>query len=340
MSMRRLSWWSFSLGVCLAVGCSPGGSGSEGGGDDDDDGAASPTPSDTPVGGHITADTTWSGAMAVTENAIVDAGVTLTVSSGAAITFGLNVQLRIDGSLVVEGAAASPVTFSSIASNQRWSGVQVGSGGEAEITHAELSGSSNGLVTYEGALPSRVTFTTFSGVSTPLSIRSDVKVCRASFEAGSSESHIYGGAVKIADTSFTSGIADAIKFGGDSTIEIEHVELGGNWHCLLHTETVTGDTVLSVSRTRFENAAYAFMVSNLGSTTPVAMHQNYIDLTTIADGAVSGSTNVVNAQDNYWGPSGFSSPPAGWTVEPQLPSAPDPVGPRAAGMGCESDAGF
>ena len=70
------------------------------------------------VCGNITADTTWTAANSpyiVTCDVIVDAGVTLTIEPGVVVKFGGTYRdLKIDGTLLAEGTAAEPITFTSL----------------------------------------------------------------------------------------------------------------------------------------------------------------------------------------------------------------------------------
>src|SRR3954471_10965543 len=127
------------LALCVSsalfVGCAPASS--------TDDGTPTPTgPTPTPTaaaGTHITSNTTWSGAVAMTDDTIVDAGVTLTISAGTTITATANKSLQISGTLVAEGTAtgsATPTIFD--AASGTWGGISVVSGGIATMTNVEI----------------------------------------------------------------------------------------------------------------------------------------------------------------------------------------------------------
>jgi parallel beta-helix repeat protein len=70
----------------------------------------------TDVTGLISSDTTWTLASSpyiVTGDVLVDAGVVLTIEQGVVVKFGSGTSLFVDGTLVVDGDEAHPVTFSS-----------------------------------------------------------------------------------------------------------------------------------------------------------------------------------------------------------------------------------
>lgn len=328
----------------LAVeGCS--GSGSNGG-DDDDDAATTltPTPTPTPVSGvHITSDTTWSNAVAVAENTIVDPGVTLTIASNATVTFASQKQLRVEGTLLVNGLASAPVTLTAAVPAQRWGGILSASGGSVTIRNATFTYATTGLNAAPGALESSLLYASFQGVNTPLSLHADTRVCRNSFGNGSGSSIVDAGAITISDTAFTGGSGgDSVVFSGSADIAIDHAHFGTQWHCLLHGGGA--GTAVTVVDSQFDDASYAFDISSLGSVAaPAQIHNSSILLGTGGlQGTSGGTTNVVNAENNYWGTGDGSfaasgqTVPAGWDVIPDLPTAPAGIGPRAAGAGCEA----
>lgn len=66
------------------------------------------------ISGVIATNTTWNLAgspYVVTEHALVDTGVTLTIEPGVEVRFTPGKYLRVDGTLVAEGTAANPISF-------------------------------------------------------------------------------------------------------------------------------------------------------------------------------------------------------------------------------------
>jgi parallel beta-helix repeat protein len=78
--------------------------------------AAPLTSTCTSVGGAITATTTWTTAMSplcVTSSVDIAPDATLTIQPGVTITFSSGEYLQVDGTLVAQGTAARPITFTS-----------------------------------------------------------------------------------------------------------------------------------------------------------------------------------------------------------------------------------
>lgn len=63
----------------------------------------------------ISADTTWNGARSVTCNTLVGQNATLTIAAGSTLTFSPGITFEVQGSLRVEGTAASPVVMTGAA---------------------------------------------------------------------------------------------------------------------------------------------------------------------------------------------------------------------------------
>ena len=78
------------------------------------------------IGGHISSDQTWSGNIHVTEDAIIDLFVTVTVSAGTIIQFDAGCGLEVDGSLIANGSESVPIIFTTSNANPasgQWSGL-------------------------------------------------------------------------------------------------------------------------------------------------------------------------------------------------------------------------
>jgi len=70
----------------------------------------------TMVGGPIISDTTWTLANSpyiVTSNVQVMTGVTLTIQAGVVVKFDADKLLQVDGTLIAQGTAGNPITFTS-----------------------------------------------------------------------------------------------------------------------------------------------------------------------------------------------------------------------------------
>ncbi|MFZ5446697.1 MAG: hypothetical protein ACOZQL_42310 [Myxococcota bacterium] len=96
----------------------------------------------------ISTNTTWSSNQALSGDVRVEPGVTLTINAGVTVTAAASdaanlgtdsarVELIVRGTLVVNGTAGAPVTFTSAGSGAgAWTGLRVESGGTATVTSA------------------------------------------------------------------------------------------------------------------------------------------------------------------------------------------------------------
>ena len=107
-----------------------------------------------PLAGHITADTTWAGRVAVAGDIVVEPGATLTLAAGTDVQFGRpdsresgfdpqRCELLVYGELVVEGDASTPVALRSGLSRPRpgdWLGVFAMASGDPDLEDQLRSG--------------------------------------------------------------------------------------------------------------------------------------------------------------------------------------------------------
>jgi len=98
------------------------------------------------VGGTISQDEVWSGAVVLDSDVSVNSGVTLTISAGTDVKVPDDYTIRVTGNIVIEGTSASPVT---IWSNRTavggtsvsgvWGGITVLGGGSVTASHVSVS---------------------------------------------------------------------------------------------------------------------------------------------------------------------------------------------------------
>lgn len=108
-------------------------------------------PLDPPEGdpAQITADTTWTGTVAVDVITTINAGVTLTVAPGTTINMKSGAQIKVAGIMDVQGTAADKVTIAATVPTQPHAGISVQSGGQLKLSYAVQSG--GGIYTTNGA---------------------------------------------------------------------------------------------------------------------------------------------------------------------------------------------
>jgi len=325
----------------MLAGCQPSVNNSDGGTPTP---ATSPTPTPTPAGTHISADTTWSGAYAMTDDTTVDAGVTLTVASNSTITVTAGKTLHVAGTLIALGVAtgsSTPTVFQPAAGI--WGGIDVLSGGLALLTNVTLNQATTGFRAESGALLSKLIKVKFSANSTPFNLSASTKFCRGLITDASGGSNVDAGTLTFVDTDFTVGNgADAFVYGGTAQLVFSHVHQGTSWGCLVHGGGA--GTSLTVDKSHFDNGTHvAFMLYS--GTTAATIHTSIIDQPTVivTDAEMN---NTVDASGNYWGQAtGYmGTVPGGWTVSPFENSATNAnvvdAGPRPDGTGCEIDPTF
>ncbi len=322
-----------------------------------------PTPSATPTatptpnpGAHLTANATWNTAQTLPASLTIDPGVTLTITSSASVAVAPGNRIYIQGTLLVNGAAASKVVFDSSSPATPWSGIQLQSGGVATARSLTIRNASAGVVVDAGALLSRWIDITLDGVPTPFSTYADVKICRAQVINQSGSSSINAGTATFVDSEFLDGAGDTLVFSQTGNLVLDHGHESGNdtgWHCLTHGGGPNSS--ITVTNSILEKANYGFMLNSIASGRGT-VHGNRIAIThdpmNDHNPANPGPGQVVDASNNYWGSAtcvvaaddATGGVPSTWTVAPCVTSATDPLvvnaGPRAAGAGCESDTSF
>jgi hypothetical protein len=119
-----------ALALCLPlVACVVGdesdtGGGGGGGGGGSGSGSGSGSGGGEGISGKISADTTWTGAVAITGNVTIDPGVTVTVAAGSTITVKAGALVTVNGILDAQGTSAAKITIGGDA-NAAWGGVTV-----------------------------------------------------------------------------------------------------------------------------------------------------------------------------------------------------------------------
>ena len=309
----------------------------------DADPSSTPTPSSSPTptpeaSDHITADTTWSGQVALAATTTVDAGVTLTVSPGTTVNVASGAKLRVEGSIVAEPGGAT--VFQGDA-GANWAGIVVAPGGSADLREVTFTDTTTAFTTEAGAALSTLVEVTLGG-GVPMRLAADTKVCRLSLLPGAGSVYVQGGTATFVDSDLQGGGGDTLVFSAGNLV-VEHSLLAEESHCLIHGGGTSA--TLDVNKSVFVNADYAFMLSNLTSAT---VRNSKIELGTMtgSDSGISTSSATVDAQENWWGgAAGFTGTvPDGWDVSNPVTAIDDArvadAGPRAVGQGCESDPAF
>jgi hypothetical protein len=114
----------------------------------------------------LTTDTVWSNVVEITEDIVIPAGVTLTIRPGTSIRVQPAESTKIDpeymshrneitvrGTLLVQGNAASPVTFIMEEHDLllQWAGIIVDSG-RADLQWCTIQGAETGITVMQGKM--------------------------------------------------------------------------------------------------------------------------------------------------------------------------------------------
>ena len=308
-------------------------------------GTPTPTGTGTPLpGNHITADTTWPTAFAMTGSMTVDPGVTLTIQSNSTISIAQSATLYVAGTLNVQGyvagSAGTPTVFQPSASY--WGSIDVVSGGVATIKNVRFTGDTTAIRTEPGALTSRLIKVIFDG-GYPVAASADVKLCRAQLVNNADGIGGDAGTITIVDSNVSSGsYGDTTSLGGANFVmdhSVDGTTSGSSNHCLIHTGG--SSSIVTVTSSVFNLGSYLLDLGAGSSSTKVTIHQSNIgstsQITQGYDRFGNGTPTAVDASSNYWN---GGTPPSNWTTAPVLPSAVATAGIRPYGQGCESDPTF
>jgi len=85
------------------------------------------------------------------ESWTIPEGETVRVGPGTTFEAASGVAIRVEGSLIVEGDADSPVAFLGGDEPRSWEGLVVASGGYLELTHARIAGATYGIHAMPGS---------------------------------------------------------------------------------------------------------------------------------------------------------------------------------------------
>ena len=104
--------------------------------------------------GHLTEDSWWKGSETITGFTTISSGVTLTVNPLVVlpnaiaipiIGFAPGTQLKVNGTLTVDGTSVDPVIFDRSDSKGTWDGIQFNSGSSGTITNAIINTATIGV---------------------------------------------------------------------------------------------------------------------------------------------------------------------------------------------------
>ncbi len=264
--------------------------------------------------GTLSASETWMGAINMTGDVTVAAGVTLTIADGALIQVAAGKALIVQGTLLVQGSSATGVTFTPNPTPGTWDGIQVQMGGAATISYAQLKYPTTGLSCAAGTTTCAMTRSSVLNYSsTGLLIQAPATLDHVTVDTGGAGGVVINAGandtVKVTDSIFHHTGGDAfIVDGGNVTLQYSHMYgdmTGGNSgvHCATHISTMG---VILMDHNIMEDANYGLMASGMSASSKINLN-NFVGYGTTATGggaySPAGATTItpgVDLTNNYW----------------------------------------
>ena len=293
MNLRFLAALSFSS--LLAVGCDVGGSNTQTGVDAPAGGVDAPPA----VGNLITADETWSGTKVLTDTITIAAGVTVTVDAGTKITGPAGKNLRVRGTLKINGTAASHVSLNPISGI--FAGVVVETGGTANVTYFDASKIATAFYVHAGATLT-LDHADISDISKGVDVGGGTAtVTRSKIQKMQNGGvNLGSGTLTIRDSLLLESTSD-IVVAISGALTIEYSEIGGATsvyeHCNLH---IGGDVTIKVTHNNIRSSVVGLMF--YGGTNADFTFNNWYendnDLDPAGGAALAGRTG--DFRNGYW----------------------------------------
>jgi len=218
----------------------------------------------TGAGGAASGGDTLCGNVTLSSTKTVAAGQTLTICAGTTIAAADGVSLTVDGTLQIQGTAASPVKLVG-ATNAAgaWTGLVLNAGAQVTATYLEIHDADTAIAARPGSTYSfdHLVIDTSSAL---LVLSSDGTIAHGTLRGlGDSQSDspvlINNASPQITNTSVTQGLyngVDMIVIGGTASAPLfDHVEVADS-HCAFHFNESTGATI---SNSFIHHNAYGMM---------------------------------------------------------------------------------
>lgn len=224
------------LTACMVGMDSPsgggGGGGAGGGGMVGGGGGGGGSGSDMGSGsaGHITSDTTWSGAMTVSSTVTVDPNVTLTIAGGTTVDVASGAEILVLGTLDAQGTSAAKITIEPATGTTHFgsgeAGIEVGSSTQAgtlKLAYTTVTGDGimlHGASTFTGTdVNMSKSAGDFLVVNDTASL--DVSYSQIGLDAGGDTTHCdmhfnNGGTLKFTHSNVTSSYYGIMFYGGQN----------------------------------------------------------------------------------------------------------------------------
>jgi hypothetical protein len=255
----------------------------------------------TGAGGAASGGDTLSGNVTLSATRTVAAGQTLTISAGSTITIADGASLTVDGTLQIQGTAASPVKLvGATDAASAWTGLVLDAGAQVTATYVEIHDADIAIAARPGSTYS-FDHLVIDTSSQMLVLSSNGTIAHGTLRGlGGSQSGspvlINNASPQITNTSVTQGLfggVDMIVVGGSSSAPLfDHVEVADS-HCAFHINQSTGATI---TNSFIHHNAYGFMV--VDSQSGHFNHNNWEDNGVNLGTCESGISDEV--ADNYF----------------------------------------
>jgi hypothetical protein len=205
---------------------------------------------------------------------VVPAGSRGRIGPGAALIAAADIQIRVEGELVVEGSAQSPARFAGNGIASSWYGILVAAGGRLTLKHGALTQARYGVHALAGSSYA-LDYADISGGFKAAVLESDGTIDHSRF-AGAPPTNIAvtlevsiddpNGTMTIMNASPTvknswfdgaSAYTDMVRIGGAASPTFDHV-LMQNAHCGFHTFGGV-NTSPRITNSVFQNLSYGIM---------------------------------------------------------------------------------
>ena len=228
-------------------------------------------------------------AVTLTETLTIAAGQTVRVGPGTSFTAGANMQVLINGTLIVEGTAEAPVSFAGAGMPRSWGGIVIASGGSLKMTHATIGGATYGIQALAGSIYD----VSYSEIGTSFKVAvllangtfDHMKLHASGDDTFSPVNEVsmddVNGTLTIIDASPTvthssfdnsSPLVDMIRVGGNASPVFDHISVVGA-HCGLHTNGGV-NTSPTIKNSVLSGMSYGIMAY---SSKPTFENCNFMD---------------------------------------------------------------
>lgn len=255
-----------------------------------------PLPADFYLAGDITSDMVVNGVVRLTDQAEVTAGVTLTVEAGTTFLAAEGTALTVNGSLLVQGTMADPVTMDT--DDTEWGGFVVVNG-DADINYVDATNAYAFLVCEAGASACNISDSHIHGVRYVGQFRGPASIDSSVLEEmGNGGINVLAGSdVTVTNSYLRTASGDIIVMGGGNlTIDQSHIGGAQTEHCGFHINN-GGTNGITLTNSVIKDNVYGFMLTSAAS--PVINGNNFINNSTTHLRSYGGNTNV-DATGNYW----------------------------------------